>query len=339
MRRPAAVFFRRLPGALFPAMKYYLFILAAVVLLALQFSTNKAYGQRRGDGAKASLIFACACGYASAAITFVIACLSDGGFRFTPFSLLLGAVMASLSCAYTLIGFKIMAIGDMSVFMMFLMLGGMMLPYLFGVSVLGEFRGAEPWRIAVRVAGLVLLTLSMVFPVFARRKAGKSGGLFVVLCAAVFLLNGAASIVSKTHQTPGFWSFDVVNAPSYACLGNLMNGVISTVCLAIVCAKEKGKDRPSSGEEKSAAGSGLIAASARTIALIIAANALCNGISYTLQLVSASHLPASVLYPMVTGGSVVLSAVAGRIFFGEKPDRITLTGLILSFAATFFFLF
>ena len=46
-----------------------------------------------------------------------------------------------------------------------------------------------------------------------------------------------------------------------------------------------------------------------------------------------------VLYPMVTGGSVVLSAVAGRIFFREKPDRITLAGLILSFIATFLFLF
>ena len=320
-------------------MRYYLFILAAVALLALQFSTNKAYGQRRGDGAKASLIFAAACGFASAAVTFVIACLT-GGFRFTPFSLLLGAVMASLSCAYTLIGFRIMALGDMSVFMMFLMLGGMMLPYLFGVSVLGEFRGAEPWRIVLRVAGLLLLTVSMVFPVSARKKAGKSGGLFAVLCAAVFVLNGLASIVSKTHQTPGFWSFDTVNAPSYACLGNLMNGVISAVCLAVICLREKRKE-PNAEAPAPASGEGvrLIPASAAVIALIIAANALCNGVSYTLQLTSASRLPASVLYPMVTGGSVVLSAVAGRIFFGEKPDKITLAGLILSFAATFLFLF
>ena len=318
-------------------MRYYLFILAAVALLALQFSTNKAYGQRRGDGAKASLIFAAACGFASAAVTFVIACLT-GGFRFTPFSLLLGAVMASLSCAYTLIGFRIMALGDMSVFMMFLMLGGMMLPYLFGVSVLGEFRGAEPWRIVLRVAGLLLLTVSMVFPVSARKKAGKSGGLFAVLCAAVFVLNGLASIVSKTHQTPGFWSFDTVNAPSYACLGNLMNGVISAVCLAVICLREKRKE-PNAEAPASGEGVRLIPASAAVIALIIAANALCNGVSYTLQLTSASRLPASVLYPMVTGGSVVLSAVAGRIFFGEKPDRITLVGLILSFAATFLFLF
>ncbi len=318
-------------------MQYYLFILAAVVLLALQFSTNKAYGQRRGDGAKASLIFAAACGFASAAITFVIACLT-GGFRFTPFSLLLGAVMASLSCAYTLIGFKIMALGDMSVFMMFLMLGGMMLPYIFGVSVLGEFDGAEPWRIVLRVAGLVLLTVSMVFPVFARKKAGKSGGLFALLCAAVFVLNGLASIVSKTHQTEGFWSFATANAPSYACLGNLMNGIISVVCLAVLTLRQK-KTEPGTEVPAGAERARLIPASKGVIALIIAANALCNGVSYTLQLTSAAHLPASVLYPMVTGGSVVLSAVAGWIFFHEKPDKITLAGLLLSFAATFLFLF
>ncbi len=332
-------------------MQYYLYITAAVVLLALQFSTNKAYGLRRGDGAKASLIFASACGYASAVITFVIASLSEGGFRFTPFSLLMGAIMASLSCAYTLIGFKIMAIGDMSVFMMFLMLGGMMLPYIFGVTVLGEFRDAEPWRIALRVLGLILLTVSMIFPAAARKKTGKRGGLFILLCAAVFVLNGFASIVSKTHQTAGFWPYVTANAPSYACMGNFMNGVISTVCLLILRLREKrpaapdaGKDAETPAPDGTAKRAGipakaLVPAGIGTIALIIAANALCNGVSYTLQLVSASELPASVLYPMVTGGSIVLSAVAGRIFFGEKPDRITLFGLLLSFAATFFFLF
>ena len=319
-------------------MQYYLYIFAAVVLLALQFSTNKAYGVRCGDGARASLVFATAAGFASAAVTYVIAVTVGGGFRFTWFSLFTGALMASLSCAYTLIGFKIMALGDMSVFMMFLMLGGMMLPYLFGVTVLGEFRDAEPWRITMRVAGLVLLTLSMIFPVLARRKSGKGGGrLFVVLCLAVFLLNGVASIVSKTHQI-NLFDKDVVNAPSYACLGNFMNGVISAVCLAAVAIRERGKAKGGEPPENGAAVSAKRAA-LPAVVLIIAANALCNSVSYTFQLLSASKLPASVLYPMVTGGSVVLSAVAGRIFFREKPDRITLAGLGLSFVATFLFLF
>ncbi|MBR5680098.1 MAG: hypothetical protein IKX19_05535 [Clostridia bacterium] len=313
-------------------MQYYLYIFAAVVLLALQFSTNKAYGLRCGDGAKASLIFATAAGFASAVVTFLIAETVGGGFRFTWFSLLMGALMASLSCAYTLIGFKIMALGDMSVFMMFLMLGGMMLPYLFGVFVLRE--EISVWRIL----GVILLTVSMVFPVLARKKAGKSaGGLFVVLCVAVFLLNGVASIVSKTHQINLFGQ-DVVSAPSYACLGNFMNGVISLVCLAILSLRNKRAERGSESAPADGTKS-LVKPALGVIALIIAANALCNGISYTLQLLSASKLPASVLYPMVTGGSVVLSAVAGRIFFREKPDKITLAGLALSFVATFLFLF
>ena len=42
---------------------------------------------------------------------------------------------------------------------------------------------------------------------------------------------------------------------------------------------------------------------------------------------------------MITGGSMVLSALAGLICFGEKPDKISLIGLALSFAATFLFLF
>ena len=312
-------------------MQYYLYIFAAVVLLALQFSTNKAYEVRCGDGAKASLVFATAAGFASAVVTFVIAATVGGGFRFSWFSLLMGALMASLSCTYTLIGFKIMALGDMSVFMMFLMLGGMMLPYLFGVFVLQE--AISVWRIL----GVVLLTVSMVFPVLARKKAGKAGGLFVVLCIAVFLCNGVASIVSKTHQI-NLFEQDVVNAPSYACLGNVMNGVISLVCLSVLCLRKKNAHdaEPTPDNEKAAPSAKPMLGA---IALIIAANALCNGISYTLQLLSASNLPASVLYPMVTGGSVVLSAVAGRIFFGEKPDRITLAGLALSFVATFLFLF
>lgn len=312
-------------------MQYYLFIFAAVVLLALQFSTNKAYGVRRGSGARASLVFATAAGFASAVVTFLIAATVGGGFRFTWFSLFMGGLMASLSCAYTLIGFKIMALGDMSVFMMFLMLGGMMLPYLFGVFVLQE--EISVWRIL----GVILLTVSMVFPVLARKKAGKAGGLFVVLCVAVFLLNGVASIVSKTHQINLFGQ-DVVNAPSYACLGNFMNGVISAVCLAVLSLRGKraeGEAVPEPADGVRTAAKPALGA----IALIIAANALCNGVSYTLQLLSASKLPASVLYPMVTGGSVVLSAVAGRIFFREKPDRITLAGLALSFVATFLFLF
>ena len=88
-----------------------------------------------------------------------------GGFRLavTPYSLLMAAIIAGLCCLYTLIGFKMLALGNMSVYTMFLMLGGMLLPYLYGVFSLGE--SVSIWRIV----GVILLALSMVFPVLGAK--------------------------------------------------------------------------------------------------------------------------------------------------------------------------
>ena len=135
-----------------------------------------------------------------------------------------------------------------------------------------------------------------------------------------------------------------------------MNGTISLVCLLVLRLKNSGHtgtadhdaeppgaDGSPVSAEKAAAAHGpakaLIHAAPAAIFVLMLANALCNSVSYTLQLVSAVKLPASVMYPMLTGGTVVLSAVAGFVLFREKPDRISLMGLLLSFAATFLFLF
>ena len=66
--------------------------------------------------------------------------------------------------------------------------------------------------------------------------------------------------------------------------------------------------------------------------------ALVGGISYLLQLTGAKELPASVLYPIVTGGSIVFSTVFGKIFFKEKPTIYQLCGVLLCFIGTCLFL-
>ena len=64
-----------------------------------------------------------------------------------------------------------------------------------------------------------------------------------------------------------------------------------------------------------------------------------NGSSYLCQLIAAaSDMPASVQYPMITGGTVILSAAVGRVFFGERQSKLSLAGTLLAFAATFLFL-
>ena len=299
---------------------YYLMILVAVVLLALQFCTNKFYQLRFGNAMTTSLLFTALSGLTTALLFFCI-----GGFRLsvTPYSLLMAAIIAVLCCLYTLIGFKMFALGNMSVYTMFLMLGGMLLPYLYGVFWLNE-------DITVcRILGVILLALSMVFPVLGTaddESKKKTRTLFLLLCLVVFTLNGFVSITSKMHQISDRF---IVGENDFVVLSNGMNGLISSIALFVMCLSRRTTPmrEPLTGKSM-----GLIAG-------IVGVSAACNGTSYMLQLIGAANVPASVLYPMVTGGMVVLSAVAGMVFFKEYPDKKTAIGLLLSFAATFLFLF
>ena len=96
-------------------MQYYLLILLAVVLLALQFSTNKLYQLRCGNTAVASLTFSTLSGLTTSVIFLILTFAMGETFTVTPYSLLMAAIIAVLCCTYTFIGFKIMAFGSMSV--------------------------------------------------------------------------------------------------------------------------------------------------------------------------------------------------------------------------------
>ena len=301
-------------------MQYYVMILIAVVLLALQFSTNKFYQLCFGNTVTTSLLFTALNGLVTALLFF---CINGFHLAVTPYSLFMGTVIAVLCCSYTLIGFRMFALGNMSVYTMFLMLGGMLLPYLYGVVWLEE--SMSVWRIL----GVILLAVSMVFPVLGARddeSKKKTRTLFLLLCLVVFTLNGFVSIASKMYQISHRL---IVGETDFVVLSNGLNGLISTAALFVMCVTRKTAplSQPLTGKSM-----GLIAG-------IVCASAACNGTSYLLQLIGAANVPASVLYPLVTGGMMVLSAVAGIIFFREIPDRKTAVGLILSFAATFLFLF
>ena len=57
-------------------MQNYIMILIAVVLLAVQFASNRAYSIRQGSSAKASLTFTTLVGFTCAVVMFLIAVVS-----------------------------------------------------------------------------------------------------------------------------------------------------------------------------------------------------------------------------------------------------------------------
>ena len=137
-------------------MKYYFLVLVAVVALAVSFCLTKKYQKNAGDGFIYGLLFNILCGFLTAVCFLVIAWVIDGNaLRLTLFSVILAVLMAVFSGAYTIIGFRIMAHGSVAIYTLFLMLGGMMLPYFYGLLFLSE-------RFSVlRLCGLILMVLSL----------------------------------------------------------------------------------------------------------------------------------------------------------------------------------
>ncbi len=306
-------------------MKYYLIILLSVIGLAINFVLTKIYQNRTGTALRVSVLYNIFSGVCS---TLVFFCLNGFRFPITPFSLLLALLMTLLSGTYVILGFQLISMGNLSVYSLFLMLGGMILPYFFGLVFLDEAFSL------LRVIGLVLMIISILLSGIEPRPRTKNGIKFrhhkgyFPLCIAVFVLNGCVSIVAKAHQLPEHADI-AISATEFVMLIAAIKVIIFSVFYAILRFRDRKAPKPQTPTRPPFT---------LAVFLIIFAAALVDGLSCIGQLTGAAHLPATVLFPLVTGSSVVLSALAGWIVFGECPGKRATAGILLCFIATFFFL-
>ncbi len=285
----------------------YMIVILATVLLAFDFALSKKYQALEGTAMAAGLKFNMLNGLFTAIVFFV---LSGCKLEFSWFSLILAFAMSLCAMAYSIVGFRILKAGGMALYSLFLMLGGMLLPYLFGVVFL------EEKLTLLRIFGVVFIGAAVVC-------SGKTkydfSGLVYLCCIVVFILNGAVSILSKCHQIS--LSYAPVSSTAFVMYSGIGKFLFSGAAL-LFCKKEK-KDDP---------------ASAKSVIAIIGCSAVIGGVSYMLQLIGAKELPATVLYPIVTGGSIIFSALSGKIFFKEKLSVYQLVSIVLCFIGTLLFL-
>ena len=285
----------------------YILVLIATVLLAFEFAFSRKYQTMEGTAMAAGLRFNLLTGLFTTIIFFGLC-----GFQveFSLFSLLVAAGAALCGTTYNVISFRILKSGGMALYSMFLMMGGMLLPYIFGVIFLDE--ALTIWRIL----GLVIIAAAVVL---SSRAKYRFGGKVYLWCILVFLLNGGVSILSKLHQIDT--SHGPISTSAFVMYGGLFRCVFCSAALLCMGKKvEKPASRP------------------LHILGIAAGAAAISGISYLLQLTGAATLPATVLYPMVTGGSIIFSALSGLVFFKEKLSRIQILSIALCFAGTLLFL-
>lgn len=283
----------------------YFIQIFATVLFALYFAVVKFYQKKEGDDFRNGFLFNAMIGMFSAVIFWVV---NGFEFEFAWFSLLMATLSTLLVVGYTITSFKLLKTGTVALYTMFLMSGGMLVPYFWGIIVLNES------ITILNVCGVILMIAAMIimngdFKNFSKKQ--------LALCIAVFVMNGFTSVISKTHQTT---TFPVVSAAGLTVLGALSKFII---CMVVYFILPKSSD-------------GKMSFSAFSIG-IFAVSAALSGAASCIMLFGASSIPATVLYPVNTGGTIIFSSLASLLFFKEKLRKKDVISIIICFIGTALF--
>lgn len=251
----------------------YLILILAAFLFSVQFLFNQQYRQLKGEGMDATMTFSL---YTSA-ISFVIL-LVLGGFRLhiTWFSLVIAVLYAAVCLLSSYAGLKAFGTANLSVYSIFMMLGGMLLPFAYGILFANEtFTFAK--------AMSILLICTAVGCSFEKGTGGKNAYRFY---AAIFVLNGLVGVLSKIHL-----SVPTLAVDSYSFMATIQLALL-VMCLLYCLITGQGIPRQSG-----------------KLYLCLSGYAVCNGIGNLFCQIALTSLPASVQYPIITGGVMVFSTL------------------------------
>lgn len=272
-------------------MKDYALILSAPLLFSVQFLFTKKYQLTAGADTAA-----CFFDKAISPLAFALILLIRSGFQFgvTVCSVLLALLNAVLSELLTLLSLRALANGSIANYSLYLLCGGMLLPILYGVCFGGDDLGV--WRLVG--IGLILCAVAVRFD-----RTERTDRCAFLCQVALFLLNGLVGVISSFHQGDPF-DFPTVSADSFmiwTCLSTSVLGAVSFLTCMV------GRNRRRIDRRRYA-----------TAAPWACAEGICNGAANLALLVALLSVEPSLQYPVVTGGTVCLSALLGFFVYRER---------------------
>lgn len=270
-------------------------VMAAVVMFGLQFFCNQQYERECKSGLSASMMF-----IFGGAVAGLVVLLAVNGFKweFTPFTVLMASLAALDGMAFSFCSLKALGKINLSLYSLFSMLGGMVLPFCLGVFFFDEqFTFGKAICLVAVIAALFLSV---------EKGEGKGGTVYYI---GVFVFNGLSGVISKFFQAS---DLPKTSEAAYSVWTAVMTALISGVILIFVWKKSPLK------------------LNAKAL-VSMAGNGILNRVANFLLLLSLAYLPASVQYPMITGGVMIVSTLLGY-FTPNKPKMREWISLALSFA-------
>lgn len=315
---------------------YYAMLIGASFLFGSQFMVTKAFEKNYGKTVRASLSFSLLYSLFAGVIFFIIKLVSSGTvFNLNSFSLCMAFGLSLVNILSSAIGIKTLALGDIAVYSLFLMLGGMIVPFFAGIVFLKE-------SVSVcNLIGVAIMIIALCLPVFFGKKnkdAGeaqtdgdtkkKTSVFFYVLCVFLFILNGLSSTLSKFNSVRE----GAALGAEFTFYTYGIQFVISLAAFALTTAL--GKSDKTQNEEKQPV------ILFRPVAIGCgAAFGAVNGTAFLMSSVAAEHVVAVAQYPLITGATILFSSLLAFLFYREKPTALQLVQIVISLAATILFMF
>lgn len=289
---------------------YIALICFATFLFSVQFVFNDVYQRGEGANVVTSMLFS---GLTGIAGVVMLVLTNADAFQYSLFSMLLAFLSAAKNVLSAYLSIMVLSRANLSVYSLYSMLGGMLLPFGYAILFCGEPLTWQKCVCTVLVMGALLLGLK------GKDNAPdeqRQHGSPLPWYLGVFVMNGLSGVFSTIHQRAGEIA---VSASAYSLMERLW-GLLIVVIVLLVC-RSRGQairlKRPlrSIG---STAGYGVITTLANLILLI-----------------ALLHVDASIQYPIVTGGVIVLSLLWDWVL-GKKPNRYAVGAAAVSFAGLLF---
>ncbi len=279
----------------------YLLLIAASALFGGMFVFQQQYTRSEGALLRASLFFGALTGVVRIIMSFVIYGID---FHLTAYGLAVALGYAAANIAVIYFSAKAFQVTDMALYSVFMMLGGMILPFAVGILFYNE-----SFTLGKGTGCLLVIAAVIVSTQFGKKSSLKG----FLVCLGVFAMNGMVGVCAKINQN----STNGIDSGSFFLSSAVITVVICTLW-ALLLKAPKGQK---------------LFKSPKTALLSSALYGLASGGGNLLLLIALEHLPASVQYPLVTGSTMVFSALFG-LMRKEKLTARTVISVLLAVAAS-----
>lgn len=277
---------------------YYVMIIAAAVLTTLQYFFSMKYQKHCGISWTASLSFSI---FTSAVIAVYILAVNRFHLEWSWFSFRIAFIAGVLSIVYTYSSIRALSRVNLAVYSMFAMLGGMLLPTLFGIVYRKE---TFTW---INLLCVLLIVTALVLSVAGERNVKRGWGYYVL----VFVLEGNTGVLAILHQSNPEQCVDSQSYVVWVFLSALVTGIFLKL----------------SSKKK-------VVIPDRKAILYVVAYAVVSSTGLLFSVIAIAHLPASAQYPLLAGGTMLVAFLIS-VLRKEKFRVQNVVGIVLALISTF----